>query len=237
MTSALITMLCASLAAAAADEHSVPLGKAQRLHIHSAGGDVAVRAERGKRVRVQQKKTLGGPGCQAKVHVKAGVVHVDSGDPSGAPCGLDINVFAPPQLAVTVEQEEGNLRLSGTRGALVLRLNHGNAVVGGLFPSMSAELGHGSISVQGLQGDGTLTLNGGNAQVYYAQNSRGTLQLNVNGGNVTLIVGGASVSIAADVASQDHITNPVPPAGADTADITVAGQLNAGRLYVRGIRH
>ena len=206
--------------------------KVRSLSVESPAGEVKIRAKRGNAITLSQRKTLGAEGCAARLTLFGAEAKVVVSDPESKPCSVDIELLVPPQMAVTVQQQDGSLLLSGTRGALRLRLAHGNAVVGGTFPALDAQVDTGSLSVQGLAGDGVIHAATGNVQVYFAPKARGTLTLDVGQGNATVFAD-RPVSVGATTSSPQQVSNGLPASPGSEAGVRIEGDVRVGRLTIK----
>ena len=234
-----LAVLLLATSAIAAPHHLHERGRAkfaaetvQALSVMSPAGELKIRAKRGNEITVHQNRTLGAATCAARLHVDGTHASLIVSDTNDKPCAVDVELLVPPQIAITVQSQDGGLLLSGTHGELKLHLAHGNAVVGGVFDKLDAQVDMGSISVQGLNGDGVVHAATGNVQVYFAPKAVGTLTLDVTKGNATVFAD-QPVSVAATTSSPSLVSNGLPAASGEQSGIRVEGDVHAGHLTIK----
>jgi len=223
-------ILCA-IGASSSTESQVSVGKAQRLVVSSGEGDIHVRAVRDNKVKVVAHPYPGNEQCTAtaKIENKDVVVRIEGG-PMGGTCHADVDVFMPASLELNLKAVHGTLYASGVHANVTLHIEQGNVVLGGKIPVLDATLDNGSMSANGLMGDATVTLNGGNAQLWF-EAPRAHVQLDVKRGNITVTAPVSAANIQANL-MRGQINASVDSAAAGAA-FSVDGTIEQGNLTVR----
>ncbi len=164
------------------------------LGIDIQAGEIKINATEGPMAKVIATKVKGPESCLVKTNLKDSLLLITAPREKklfgffGQDCQIDVEIFAPKEIAVNINVGGGNVKVNGIKGSLSADLGAGNIDLKGEFLNVNIDNGAGNISVEGLAGDATIDAGAGNIDVALSKvPTEGNLNVDAGTGNVTIV--------------------------------------------------
>jgi hypothetical protein len=238
-------------------DQTVPLKAGAEVRLSNVNGGVTfeawdrgeVRIEAEKQVRAGNDETARKVMAQIKIEVTPGPagLRIDTRVPShenglfdgllgqGVSAGVSYKVHVPRQVSVDVEDSNGAVQLTGTRGNAHLQTSNGGVTVHQVEGTLRLKSTNGGIGVAGSAGTLTAETTNGGIQAELTRLAAGDLRLETSNGGVTLrLPRGARFSVDAET-SNGSIASDFQVPGEKQGRHSLKGDVNGGggKLYIR----
>jgi hypothetical protein len=204
------------------EEKSFDLGSTPGLNLESFGGNVTVRAGAGSTVAVvatkRAKREQDLKAVTLRMAQVGGEVRVKAEKPAYLnDISVDFEITTPRGTVANVVTGGGNLKISGTGGAVNAVTGGGNVEVSETAGAVSAVTGGGDVKVTGAKGATNVTTGGGNIEIRDASDS---VEATTGGGNIeyrgrpqggcNFSTGGGNIKLRLDADSNATLNLEVP---------------------------
>ena len=206
MLLALVTGALALVATQQTDT-SVAVGRGQRLEVNAYGGGITVNAWNRNAVRVEANTS--GPD-RVEISSTATTVSVRTQGRHGPPSEIELNISAPPWMALSLAGVHTNVKVQGCQAPVSVETVEGVVEVGGGDGLVSLRSVQGSVTLQGAKG--RISVNSINEDVEVTKSTGDIMAETVNGG-ITLDLVDATTVDASTVNGDISYNGPVRNGG------------------------
>ncbi len=218
------------------DKFQFKAGQIKSAVIHNSTGNVHVAPVADNMAYVVVNKIKWGPRCHANVDVKDGELNVQMDDTAWIldhECRVDLIISIPEKIPLQVRAGTGDVKLTGSRGDIDVKVGSGLISLKGDIASLKALSGSGDIKLLGNAQKADIKTGSGDIELdYQSSTSTGQLSVHTGTGDVEVYLPPATNVKSQITAGNGTVLNEFTASKA-TESMTLDAASETGNIQIR----